>query len=136
LLTISAGQLSVEDLTSANGTFLNDQRVSGIQLVNSGDQLRIGNLTFLVQMQSTKTALAALDTALEAGREVDPNDSTNLIDVVPFEPEDKKKHTTPPPPKKKKSAKKPVEKIPVDDDEPIDLPEGKDFRDFLSQMEE
>ena len=37
---------------------------------------------------------------------------------------------------KKKSAKKPVEKIPVDDDEPIDLPEGKDFRDFLSQMEE
>ena len=49
LLTDARGALSVEDLDSTNGTFVNDQRVSGRAPLSPGDRLRIGRVELSVQ---------------------------------------------------------------------------------------
>jgi pSer/pThr/pTyr-binding forkhead associated (FHA) protein len=40
-----SGQLTVEDLGSANGTFVNGERVEGRRALNVGDSLRVGTTT-------------------------------------------------------------------------------------------
>jgi len=40
------GQVTVKDLGSKNGTFVNEQRIEGVQTVNSGDIVAFGPLTF------------------------------------------------------------------------------------------
>jgi len=39
---VDAG-IGVEDLGSRNGTFVNDQRISGITTLSEGDRVRFGN---------------------------------------------------------------------------------------------
>ena len=46
-LLITNNELTVEDMNSTNGTFVNDQRISQSQL-NSGDRLRLGRLELIV----------------------------------------------------------------------------------------
>src|SRR5262245_4013455 len=45
-----AGKVVVRDLHSANGTFVNDQRVHGEVRVGDGDTLRVGPLQFLFRI--------------------------------------------------------------------------------------
>jgi pSer/pThr/pTyr-binding forkhead associated (FHA) protein len=47
------GQVAVKDLGSKNGTFVNEQRIEGIQTVNSGDIVAFGPLTFEVVIDHT-----------------------------------------------------------------------------------
>ncbi len=47
-LTAREDQVEVEDLSSTNGTYVNDKRVSRAQ-VSSGDRLRIGRVELKVQ---------------------------------------------------------------------------------------
>ena len=49
---LTAGEESVEavDLSSTNGTYLNDQRVDRAQLT-SGDRLRVGRVEFTIDRQ-------------------------------------------------------------------------------------
>ena len=49
LLTDSSGDLTVEDLDSTNGTFVNDQRVSGRAVLSAGDRLRVGRVELSVR---------------------------------------------------------------------------------------
>ena len=42
------GQLIVEDLGSANGTFVNDQRIEGVYTLALGDRVRVGGTVFQV----------------------------------------------------------------------------------------
>jgi len=42
-------QLFIEDLGSTNGTFLNDDKVSGPALLKKGDHVRIGNVVMELQ---------------------------------------------------------------------------------------
>src|SRR3954466_11157322 len=44
-----SGRLTVEDLGSTNGTFVNGNRVSGQQPLNPGDQVRVGQTTMSVE---------------------------------------------------------------------------------------
>src|ERR687885_1591335 len=44
-----SGQLMVEDLGSTNGTFVNGQRLTGVQALRAGDQLRVGQTTMSVE---------------------------------------------------------------------------------------
>ncbi|MBV9123324.1 MAG: FHA domain-containing protein [Planctomycetes bacterium] len=38
------------DLGSSNGTFLNDQRVRSTAVLHSGDELRVGNARFIIEL--------------------------------------------------------------------------------------
>ena len=49
LMTDASGDLSVEDLDSTNGTFVNDQRVSGRAVLAPGDRLRVGRVELSVR---------------------------------------------------------------------------------------
>jgi pSer/pThr/pTyr-binding forkhead associated (FHA) protein len=49
-LTASADALQVEDLSSTNGTYVNDQRIRCAQVVN-GDRLRVGRVELTVARQ-------------------------------------------------------------------------------------
>ncbi len=46
------GIYSLVDLGSSNGTYLNDQRVSGQTPLNSGDQIRVGDTVFAFSVGS------------------------------------------------------------------------------------
>jgi pSer/pThr/pTyr-binding forkhead associated (FHA) protein len=48
LMTDARGDLTVEDLDSTNGTFVNDQRVSGRAALFPGDKLRVGRVELSV----------------------------------------------------------------------------------------
>jgi pSer/pThr/pTyr-binding forkhead associated (FHA) protein len=48
LMTDARGDLMVEDLDSTNGTFVNDQRVSGRASLTTGDRLRVGRVELSV----------------------------------------------------------------------------------------
>ena len=49
LTSDASGDLSVEDLDSTNGTFVNDQRVSGRAALAPGDRLRVGRVELSVR---------------------------------------------------------------------------------------
>ena len=51
-LSVSADALAVEDLTSTNGTFVNDQRVERSSLTD-GDRLRLGRLELSVTREDS-----------------------------------------------------------------------------------
>ncbi len=53
------GQLTIEDLGSANGTFVNGERVSEAQPLNVGDSVRVGRTTLEVVDSGQATAQAA-----------------------------------------------------------------------------
>jgi predicted component of type VI protein secretion system len=56
MLSFQNGQLTVEDLNSANGTFLNGKRLAKKATVMPGDRLQIGPLTFQVQYEAPQQA--------------------------------------------------------------------------------
>jgi pSer/pThr/pTyr-binding forkhead associated (FHA) protein len=53
-LCIQDAIVTVEDLESLNGTFLNRERVVGVVEVLSGDALRVGPVTFEIQFEQPK----------------------------------------------------------------------------------
>ena len=60
-IRISAGQATIEDLSSKNGTFVGDQRVEGLRSLGDGDIISVGavKLTFrMVQTPSSTTTEA------------------------------------------------------------------------------
>jgi pSer/pThr/pTyr-binding forkhead associated (FHA) protein len=48
LTTDARGDLTVEDLDSTNGTFVNDRRVNGRAALSAGDRLRVGRVELSV----------------------------------------------------------------------------------------
>src|SRR4051794_30332004 len=44
-----SGRLTIEDLGSTNGTFVNGNRISGQQPLNPGDQVRVGQTSLSVE---------------------------------------------------------------------------------------
>jgi pSer/pThr/pTyr-binding forkhead associated (FHA) protein len=60
-LSVQDGYVTVEDLDSFNGTYLNGERVNGKRPVRPGDRLGVGPVTFLVEYELTQTALQALN---------------------------------------------------------------------------
>jgi pSer/pThr/pTyr-binding forkhead associated (FHA) protein len=48
-----AGKVSVRDLKSANGTFINNQRIVGEVKVSDGDRLQVGPLAFFFRIKHT-----------------------------------------------------------------------------------
>jgi pSer/pThr/pTyr-binding forkhead associated (FHA) protein len=51
-LTFHHGQWWIEDLSSTNGTFLNDEKLNIPTVLTTGDELKCGNTIFRVRMES------------------------------------------------------------------------------------
>jgi pSer/pThr/pTyr-binding forkhead associated (FHA) protein len=47
-------EVSIRDLNSRNGTYINDERISGDRVLAAGDKLKIGKLEFEVLIKHTK----------------------------------------------------------------------------------
>src|SRR5438045_7925299 len=62
LIALTNGQVTVEDLSSANGTFLNGVRITGARKVRADDELRIGPLTFTIKFEGTQLNLPPVTT--------------------------------------------------------------------------
>jgi pSer/pThr/pTyr-binding forkhead associated (FHA) protein len=60
LLRSRNGYVTVEDLGSSNGTYVNDTAVKGQQVVRPGDRLRLGPVTFVVEYQLTPEGIDRL----------------------------------------------------------------------------
>ena len=60
VLRVEDGLVTVEDLDSVNGTYLNGEAVVGCQVVRPGDRLNVGPVTFVVEYELTPEALSRL----------------------------------------------------------------------------
>lgn len=60
VLTVKGEQLVVKDLGSANGTYVNDRRVSE-QALRPGDTLKVGPIVFTVQINGRPTEIISPD---------------------------------------------------------------------------
>src|SRR4051812_14695126 len=61
-----SGRLMIEDLGSTNGTFVNGNRVSGQQPLNSGDQARVGQTSLTVEGGAADPGATSVGQAIPA----------------------------------------------------------------------
>jgi predicted component of type VI protein secretion system len=80
LVTYQDDLLAVEDLSSANGTFINGRRIAKREFLRPGDKLKIGPVTLLVQYQLSQ---AAIDRLLKEGDEGVSALPLDDVEVVP-----------------------------------------------------
>jgi predicted component of type VI protein secretion system len=152
LIALANGETTVEDLSSANGTFVNGVRITGVRKLRAEDELRIGPLTFTVKFEGTQLNMPPVTAATKpaappkSGTSVSP---TPPLDVIPFVDTGAHPAPTPPPPVKRPATSpepapiKPAATAPDDDGDEVnlddiswDLPAGKSFRDILDDMKE
>jgi len=144
------GSVTVEDLNSANGTFLNGVRVYGSEKVLPGDQLEIGPVIFVVEYarqaetvtppppQAQAPLARRLPPPLPAAIPLADDD---FVEAIPLDEGDQKPTVMTPDagPVRGRPAKPPVEdEVPLvlEMDESWHLPEGQDLRDLLSSADE
>jgi pSer/pThr/pTyr-binding forkhead associated (FHA) protein len=157
-LRVKDGLVTVEDLNSVNGTFVNGELVEGKQTIGPGDRLEVGPVTFIVEYEMTADALERLRAQLE-GLEADfevleevneEDEKTEFEEMVVLEeegPARAKAKAKPEPEKDQEPEAKEdpelaavaQEEISLDlsfIDEPWEAPAGDDLRDLLAQLEE
>src|SRR5262249_35133852 len=81
LLQFQDGYLTIEDLNSINGTFLNEQRIADKNVVYPGDRLTIGPVHFTVQYELSASARERLQASSQAQPEEAP------LEAMPVEEE-------------------------------------------------
>src|SRR5437016_5264423 len=81
LLQYQDGYLTIEDLNSINGTFLNEERIAQRSVVYPGDRLIIGPVQFTVQYELSDSVREALQT----GQEI-PSEGP-VLEAVPVDEE-------------------------------------------------
>src|SRR5208282_2646842 len=80
LVSIHDGYVTVEDLDSVNGTFLNGKRVLAKQTVRPGDYLEIGPARFVVEYEITQETLEQIDQVAQ--------DEEEPVEVLPLAEEE------------------------------------------------
>jgi len=133
-LRIDDGVVTVEDLESVNGTYLNGERVQAVEIVRPGDRLMVGPATFVVEYELSPEALERLcggaeDILLEA------DDVVEIVEEAP---------PSPPPPAKQpapvveavEEAEEEGDMFVLDDEEDMNLPQGGDLRNFLLELDD
>jgi pSer/pThr/pTyr-binding forkhead associated (FHA) protein len=123
-LTIEDDRLVAEDLNSANGTYLNGYQIVGKVTVNPGDLLAIGPLTFTVEYQLRESVV---DTTAYVPL-ANADDEFEVVEVLPVDAPVK-------PAKPTVTEEDEGFEIVLDDCEPLELPEGEDWRNLLNKMD-
>jgi pSer/pThr/pTyr-binding forkhead associated (FHA) protein len=151
-LRIESGVVTVEDLESANGTFLNGTRVRRVETVQPGDRLTLGPVTLVIEYEPSTDSLEAVialddDPLVEAEGEVEAIDDE--MEVVEDPPSSQPGKSTVPivePTEEIEQSAQPL--VQLEDtshevsilDDPsseIRLPEsGDDLRDFLIELDD
>lgn len=152
-LHIRRGLVTVEDLESVNGTFINGKRVRDSEIVHPGDRLSIGPATFVVEYELSTTTLKALggdedhliqetagdvDLVEEAGSESEmeaPQVTEAEVEIVEDNNSKRKK--------KRPAAEEPVEvveetdveTVPLMEEDEIHMSDGDSLRDFLIELD-
>jgi predicted component of type VI protein secretion system len=131
-LRIENGVVTVEDLESINGTFLNGVRVRDTQTVRPGDRLTIGPATLVVEYELTPDVLKRLGgqddyAVLEADDEIEivggASAEQPVVKAAPVvEPVD--------------TPDDGEDMLVFDGEAAIQLPEGNDLRDFLIELDD
>lgn len=85
LIMTTENEVVVRDLKSRNGTYVNGERVKGEAVLLSGDQLRIGPLSFEVVIETAKAKRPKVhdikDAAARTAESGDTNQTTELHDI-------------------------------------------------------
>ena len=141
-IRLQGSSVTIEDLKSVNGSFLNGVRVYGTEQVRPGDRLEIGPVTFLVEYQQTDKSdrptpprlpqAIPLPEALPAAIPVPDGD---FVEAIPLD-EAAEKPTVLPPHTAQGSDGADDVPLEFDQEEGWRLPEGKDLRDLLSSADE
>jgi predicted component of type VI protein secretion system len=135
LLSFAHGQLTVEDLSSANGTFLNGKRVQGEQLVMPDDVLDLGPLSLKVAY-GTAPAEAPIPFQEETPPVKFDEDGFAIVGEGATEPPTRQdiplKPETPRPPEPAEE----VFEVVLDDAEPLDIPPSGNLHDILADLDE
>jgi pSer/pThr/pTyr-binding forkhead associated (FHA) protein len=127
-LRIANGVVTVEDLESVNGTFLNGQRVRDIEIVSPGDRLQLGPVTLVVEYELTPDVLDRLrrqaeGAVVEGGEEIEIVGEESSQPAVPvLEALD--------------GVEDDAEVFVLDDDAEMNLPQGGDLQDFLIELDD
>ena len=156
-LRIEDGVVTVEDLESVNGTFINGKRVREAEILHPGDHLSVGAVTFLVEYELSSTTLRPLEldddsNPQETASDVDllelvepgPAADPPLVTEDPVEiiegsaPPAKKKNKKPSPPKEQPLEvieDTDVETVPLAEQDEIHLSDSGNLREFLVELD-
>jgi hypothetical protein len=137
-LRIENDLVTVEDLESVNGTFLNGRRIRAVEIVRPGDCLALGPATFLVDYQLTPLALQQLGAGEEYVAVEPADDELEVVeDALPLVEALEEVRETPPMRKALAKVEETDEDMLVfDEGEEINLPEGGDLHDFLLELDD
>lgn len=83
LLSFQDGYLTVQDLDSINGTFLNGQRVTGRQVVRPGDRLEVGPAVFLAEYELSQDAMSRIEQLAASGADDEVIEADLVTEGVP-----------------------------------------------------
>jgi len=148
LLSTQAGYLTVQDLASANGTYLNGKRIQSREAARPGDRIEIGPLTFVVEYQLTQEAinrmlagppepedleLLVVDYETNTPEEDLPLAVSEEDETAGFELVESNEEVIRP---VKENVEEDDAPLKLDDAETWQLPEGDKLRDILSELED
>ena len=131
LLRTEDGYLTVEDLQSANGTYLNGRAVAATEVVRPGDRLQIGPVTFVVEYRLTRAAADRL-----GGRAADDAEPVEIVEEDSGLAEEEPIVAADAEFAEVELLEADDAPLPVEEGELGLLPEGDNLRDILSQIEE
>jgi pSer/pThr/pTyr-binding forkhead associated (FHA) protein len=129
-LRIEEGLVTVEDLESVNGTFVNDTRVQDPEIVHPGDRLTLGPITFLVEYELPTETLRPLGSA-EAKED---KETSAEVDVEILE--ESGAHSAVKPQPTESFEVEEVETIPLSEQEDLHVTDGDHLRDFLIELDQ
>lgn len=141
-LRLEDGLVTVEDLESVNGTFVNDARIHDPEIVHPGDRLTLGTLTFVVEYELPTETLRPLgsEDAEPANQQTEPpgeDQETKAdvdVDVEVLEDSGSKPAVKPPPTEEFEVVD--VETIPLAEQEELHISDSDHLRDFLIELDQ
>jgi predicted component of type VI protein secretion system len=140
-LRLEDGLVTIEDLASVNGTFLNGEPVTEAQTVRPGDRLEVGPVAFVVEYELTPEALRRL--AEEDEFEVVEAAEGSIPELLPVADEESDTTTSENSGRPAEDdlpiplvEEEPNELMPAFNEEAWELPQPEELRDILSHLDE